>query len=193
MTGRRRFGAYRSSGRRPGGRFLTSAELDMAAAEVAKIAARRTIAIAGGYAMHLYGSDRLTMDLDVIARAPLPSLQHGNPLSFGGYVTMTPYGFPVDVILRADDFRTLYEDAVRTARWMSNVPIRVVKPEHLAAMKMAAGRPKDDLDLIFLLGRMDPAARARTRRVVRRFLGPYGAKDLELRFAEADWIRAREK
>ncbi|HEX4950151.1 MAG TPA: hypothetical protein VFZ34_26025, partial [Blastocatellia bacterium] len=56
-----------------------------AAQEVGKLAEQEEIAwaLAGGLAMHLYGSPRLTKDVDIIASNNL-SLTPQHPLTFGG-------------------------------------------------------------------------------------------------------------
>ena len=178
-------------------RFLSSEELDRAAREIVDLARGQQIAAAGGYAMQMYGSDRLTIDLDVLALDPIPTLPELGPLIFdgacGGYQTCAPSGPPVDVIIRTGDFAALYEEALRTAWEHPGAPIRVVCPAYLVAMKMEAGRPKDDLDLMFLLTQASDEERQGIRRIVRRFLGPYGTKDLATRLAEADWLEHRRR
>lgn len=173
-------------------RFLSSRELEDATREMAELSSV-PMAIAGGYAMQIYGSDRYTTDLDLLAlRAPadLPKLRD---LSFGGFATKTSLGTPVDIIVRDDDFKKLYRDAVRTARPAPGLPLRVVSAGHLIAMKMAAGRAKDDLDLDFLLPRMTAKELADAREVVVRHLGgAFAGRKFDARLAEARWRYSRD-
>ena len=70
------------------------------------------------------------------------------------------------------------------------VPVFVVGDEYLIAMKMVAGRPKDDADLEFLIadGGVD-LERART--VVSEHLGPNAVDELERYCDEVAWRRSR--
>ena len=87
-------------------------------AELAHVVGEREglrVAVAGGLAMILYGSPRLTKDVDVVSRGvpPAPAeLTRGEPLSFGGYTFGTPMGIDLDWIVRDDDYRALYEEAL---------------------------------------------------------------------------------
>ena len=175
-------------------RLLSTDELERGAEEISRIVAVGApprVAILGGYAMQIYGSDRLTGDLDVVAQSPITGLRPQRSLTFGGYATATPSGIPLDVIIRDDDYTPLYEAALETSRRVRGVPLHVVRPEHLAAIKMACGRGKDDLDLLFLLAHMGPKDRRTARKIAKQFLGPYAANDLDARVAEADWRRSR--
>jgi hypothetical protein len=174
----------------PRSTLLATADLDRGARELSQLARGVTrIAAVGGYAMQVYGSDRLTGDLDIISNDRIRALPKKKMLSFGGYSSTTPSGIPVDVILRSDAFEGLYDNALVTARKIAGIPILVVRPGHLAGMKMIAGRAKDDLDLLFLLARMNAAERRATRKLILRYLGEYAARDLDGRMAEADWSR----
>lgn len=141
--------------------------------------------------MQAYGSDRFTVDLDVVADSMLP-LPPGEPLTFGGHAThSSPSGLPVDVILRDDAMANLYDEALASAKRIPGIPIRVVRPEHLVAMKMEAGREKDDLDLGYLLLMLDEKDYTAARKVVVKHLGYYAGKELDARLAEAQWKRSR--
>src|SRR5215471_13184834 len=104
--------------------------------ETGLAALRRTVAVAerkgvawalvGGIAMHLYGSPRLTNDVDVIASAILP-LQPERQLGFGGERYRVKLGkrlVPVDWIVRNDTAKKFYESALAEAyKLRSGVPI----------------------------------------------------------------------
>ena len=176
-------------------RFLSIDDLDGAAREVLShaVAEGRLIAGAGGYAMQVYGSDRMTADLDVLSDGPLSALTCDRSLSFGGSSCRTSTGIPVDVIVRHDDYQALYDEALAGAQVVEDAPIRIVRPEHLAVIKLAAGRPKDESDLLFLAGVMTADEIDAAREFARRFLGRYGLDDLDSRIAEAAWLVERAK
>lgn len=109
-------------------------------------------AVAGGIAMHLYGSPRMTKDVDIIASNNL-SLTPQHRLSFGGSsytLTVGKYAVQVDWIVRSDGFQKYYRAALKNAIHLPN-GIRVVTPEWLVILKFKAGRQKDLDDIVFLL------------------------------------------
>jgi hypothetical protein len=125
-----------------------------AAQQVGELAAKEEIewALAGGLAMHLYGSPRLTKDVDIIA-SQLLSLTPQHPLSFGGsnYVLQIgKYEIPVDWIVRNDGYHKFYRAALKDAIKLPN-GLRVVTPEWLVILKFNAGLQKDLDDIVFLL------------------------------------------
>lgn len=147
-----------TSGRRARGRpgrgrerFPSSEELDDVVERLAGEAERRGIeaAVIDGYAMQWYGSPRLTRDVDFAALAPLPGFG-GRRLKIGGFRRPVEHGIMADWILRKDEVRGLYEDAIRNAV-DTGEGFRVATSEHLLAMKIVAGRPKDKLDAMYLL------------------------------------------
>jgi hypothetical protein len=149
------------------------------------------VALGGGFAMQAYGSDRLTQDVDLIA-TKLPSFAaDGDDLVFGGK-SVDVNGIPIDVIVRADDYADLYEEAVQKAKPKAGYAVKIITPEYLVAMKMVAGRPKDDLDLNYLLSsvKMDMTT---LKSVVQRFLGRYAVSDLASRIQEAKWMKKAGK
>ncbi len=174
-------------------RFLDPAALRDAALRIAAIAERQRIPVLliGGYAMQLYGSDRLTADVDFAASSMLRGLPAGEALSFGGKQTVAPNAVPLDLVIRDDDFAPLYDAAIRKPRRDRSLPgVPIVRAEYLAAMKMVAGRPKDeaDLDSLVLSGNLDiPAA----RKVIARFLGPYAAQEFDRIVEVAEWQRSK--
>lgn len=147
-------------------------------------------ALLGGLAMQLYGSSRLTADVD-IAAAKLPPKTKGRALSFGGVRTKASNGIEVDIIVRDDDWEELYEAACYHAVMIDG--LRVVTKEYLAVIKMAAGRPKDDIDAKFLLSLPGDQFDVREGyRIAKHFLGAYGAKDYRQLLAIAVWEKSQE-
>jgi len=74
-------------------------------------------AIAGGLAMHLYGSPRLTRDVDIIASHSL-SLTAEHRLVFGGdsyKLQVGKYEVQLDWIVRSDGYRKYYQAALKDA------------------------------------------------------------------------------
>lgn len=109
-------------------------------------------AVAGGLAMHLYGSPRLTKDVDIIASKHL-SLTAEHQLTFGGSSYTLPvgkYAVQVDWIVRNDGYRKYYVAALQEAIELPN-GLRVVTPEWLVILKLNPGRQKDYDDIVFLL------------------------------------------
>lgn len=125
-----------------------------AARQVGDLATQEEIewAVAGGMAMHLYGSPRLTKDVDIIASNHL-SLTPEHPLNFGGSsytLNVGRYAVQVDWIVRNDGFQKYYRAALKDAIRLPN-GLRVVTPEWLVILKFKAGRQKDLDDIVFLL------------------------------------------
>ncbi len=121
---------------------------------IVAIAERNDVAYAliGGIAMHLYGSPRLTKDVDVIASAVLP-LRAQKQLGFGGeryQVKIGKRAVPIDWIVRNDTARKFYESALANAYQSQSGP-SIVTPEWLIILKYIAGRFKDQQDAVYLL------------------------------------------
>ncbi len=113
-------------------------------------------ALVGGLAMNLYGSDRLTKDIDVIADKllPLPQNQIVGKLKQGGERFNAETGknvVAVDWIIRNDEFKLLFEEALKESVKINDVPI--LTPDWLVILKFIAGRFKDQEDAVFLLSR----------------------------------------
>lgn len=109
-------------------------------------------AVAGGLAMHFYGSPRLTKDVDIIASKHL-SLTPQHKLTFGGSsytLQIGKYTVQVDWIVRNDGYQKYYRAALKEALGLPN-GLRVVTPEWLVILKLNAGRQKDLDDIVFLL------------------------------------------
>ncbi len=143
--------------------------------------------IAGGFAMHVWGSSRMTGDLVVVAANDLG--YDGDPLVFGGVRTREE-SVPLDVIVRSDEWRALYESALAAAVHVEGMPLSVVTPEYLVAMKMVAGRSKDEGDVRYLV-LLEDFVEKRAENIVRRHLGPYAVKELRSTIAEARWRKSR--
>lgn len=170
-------------------KFLGPGEIQAAISESLKLAGRSKIVLAGGVAMQIYGSDRLTKDVDFIAKAVPPGILIEKRLSFGGASGKTPGGAAVCFIVRSDDYASLYREALNKSAKVEGYD--VVAPEYLAAMKLVAGRTKDEHDLMFLL--MAGAINlARARSIVKKHLGAYGLKDFDSRIDEAEWRKTRD-
>lgn len=137
--------------------------------------------------MQVWGSSRLTGDLDIIATNRLGYV--GDPLVFGGVRTKEG-DVPLDIIVREDEWKTLYMHALSDAQVVSGITPPVVTPEYLVAMKMVAGRPKDEVDVRFLVLSPD-LDRQQTEQIVRQHLGAYAVKELRAIIAEAEWRRSR--
>ena len=129
-----------------------------------------------------------TKDVDfAVPRASLPAIleilqQTGAevlPLTIGGvHARVAQQGIRTDFIDRSSeewgDLQPLYLDAIRAAEAQDDrfEGIPVAPPEHLVAMKLAAGTDKDERDAVRLLAKVQDLGVESTRDLVRRFLGP---------------------
>lgn len=173
-------------------KFLNPDAIEETVAEIAEIAQREGIetALVGGVAMAVYGSDRLTKDVDVACRDEiLPGMKKLKNLSFGGISAESSAGHPVDIIVRDDAYRSLYIAAIENAR-DEGLALPVVSPEYLAALKMAAARDKDVLDLetLLQLGVLDVA---KTRSIIKQYLGEYASREWDSLVSETEWKTSR--
>ena len=110
-------------------------------------------ALVGGLAMALYGGDRNTKDVDVIASKLLP-LENQGLLKQGGErysIKTKKKSVAVDWIIRNDEFKALFQEALKEAVKINGAPI--LTPEWLVILKFIAGRFKDQEDAVFLLSR----------------------------------------
>ena len=117
-----------------------------AARKIGEIAESENIkwALVGGIAMYLYGSARLTKDVDIIG-SNYVSLAANAPLTFGGnnyIIEVGKYKVAVDWIVRNDGYAKYYRAALAEAVVFPN-RIRLISPEWLVILKMFAGRQKD--------------------------------------------------
>lgn len=125
--------------------------------KVTEIAAAKDIdwALVGGLATALYGGDCKTKNIAIIADAPLP-LEKAGELRQGGarYLIKTNRkAVAVDWIIRKDEFKQLFAQALTEAVKINDVPI--LTPEWLVILKFIHGRFKDQEDAVFLLSRQD--------------------------------------
>lgn len=128
-------------------------------------------ALVGGLAMAIYGSDRTTKDIDIIADRLLP-LENQGLLRQGGerYVIQTnKKAVAVDWIIRKDEFKQLFQAALAESVRVTDVPI--LTPEWLVILKFIAGRFKDQEDAVFLLSRKGLVDRALIKE---KIVGHYG-------------------
>lgn len=176
---------------RPMPKRLPSTEELIKVANAAFIEADREgapYAVLGGLAMQLYGSDRLTKDVDLVSDRmidPCKPLTKDRPLSFGGTVFTTTYGIEIDWIVRSDEYQDLYEASLNSVRNVEGLP--TISMEYLAVMKFAAGRPKDYEDVMFLLVHPDIDLKE-ARNLAHRFLGGKFAVDqFNAAIDEAKW------
>jgi len=137
-----------------------------AAEKIGAIAAAEKIewALTGGLAMYLYGSPRLTKDVDIIASKNV-SLEANAPLTFGGNnytVEVGKYKVAVDWIVRNDGYAKYYRGALKEAVVFPN-GMRLVSPEWLVILKIFAGRQKDYDDAVFLLKEKDLVNRSKVK------------------------------
>lgn len=179
-----------SSGKKT--RFLDADEIERGIGEVARLATEQGVHVAliGGAALQLLGFDRLIKDIDFAADRMIDGLEEQGSLEFGGIKATTSSGVPVDLVIRDDKYRALYEAAVDNATRVEGVPVFVVSGEYLIAMKMVARSPKDDADLEFLIGD-GGVDLERARTVVSEHLGPYALDELERYCDEVAWRRSR--
>lgn len=142
-----------------------------AAEKIGEIAETENVewALVGGVAMYLYGSPRLTKDVDIIASDYI-SLKANAPLTFGGNnytVEVGKYKVAVDWIVRSDGYAKYYRKALEEAVIFPN-GMRLISPEWLLILKMFAGRQKDYDDAVFLLKEKDLVNRSKVKEIIIR-------------------------
>ena len=131
-------------------------------------------AVCGGIAMAIYGSPRLTKDVDIIAskRLPLAKERIVGHLKQGGehfIVETETRQVPIDWILRNDDFKAFYREALEDAVLIDGIPI--LTPEWLVILKFIAGRFKDQEDAVYLLREKDLVNRDKIRELITKVFG----------------------
>ena len=131
-------------------------------------------AVCGGIAMAIYGSPRLTKDVDIIAskRLPLEKERIIGHLKQGGehfIVETATREVPIDWILRNDDFKACYRAALKDAVMIDKIPI--LTPEWLVILKFIAGRFKDQEDAVYLLREKDLVNRDKIRELITKVFG----------------------
>jgi hypothetical protein len=135
---------------------------------VGKLAEENSIewALAGGLAVILYGSDRLTKDVDIIAEKKLPLKSEGILVQGGErYIIKTEKRIvAVDWITRKDEAKRFYQQALKDAVLIQETPI--LTPEWLVILKYIAGRFKDQEDGVFLLSVKGLVDRRKIKRMI---------------------------
>lgn len=176
-------------------RLYTFAELQEAIEWVNELAeaAQVKVALGGGLAMQLYGSDRLTSDVDIIAERDVPGMEEIGRLSFGGQKARGKGGVPTDIIVREDEVAPLYEDALQASHRVEGMVVRVVQPEFLAVMKLWAGREDKDIPDVKFLIREELIDLPLTRKLMKKYLGIYAVKDFDSLVREVAWQASEEK
>lgn len=174
-------------------RFIGPEAIESAIRHVVKVSAGGRVALVGGAAMQVYGSPRMTQDIDVVAESVPPKVKTYGPLTFGGEKLRAPNGVDVDVIVRDDDYADLYQEALENSIRVSGVDAPVVRPEYLAAMKMATGRHgKDDTDLEYLIG-SGVVDVGWARVIINRHLGTYAAQEFDSTVEIVMWKKSTGK
>lgn len=182
----------------PGPRFIDPAQIDEVLRLMKGVAGEKGVsfALVGGVAMQAYGSDRLTLDVDFVGSetlGPQKVFEIVRPLTFGGLSYKAPNGVGVDLIVRNDAYRALYEEALRNA---TSTPdgTPVVRAEYLAVLKFVSARDKDLLDLSYLLTAPSVLDREKAKDIVFRLLGGQFAVDVWNKTADQlIWKARREK
>jgi hypothetical protein len=140
-----------------------------AARKIGEIADAENVewAVAGGLAMYLYGSPRLTKDVDIIG-SNYVSLEARAPLTLGGnnyVIEVGKYKVAVDWIVRNDGYAKYYRAALADAVAFPN-GIRLISPEWLVILKMFAGRQKGFDDAVFLLKEKGLVDRSKVKEII---------------------------
>jgi len=179
--------------RKSSGKYLSTGQINKATKLLADHwRAGGRIALIGGAALHFYGSDRFTKDVDFIANDTMPAdtsseLSLVSSLSFGGKRYMAPGRIPVDVIVREDHSAALYEEALDRAE-PTDEGFLIVTPEYLAAMKFNAMRPKDELDLLWMLAEKKLVDVKKVEDIILRHCGGHrAAREFRQMVSESAW------
>lgn len=135
---------------------------------VGKLADENNIdwALAGGLAVILYGSDRLTKGVDIIASKKIPLESEGTLVQGGERYTVktSKKTVVVDWITRSDEAKKFYERALQDAVMIQETPI--LTPEWLVILKHIARRFKDQEDGVFLLRQKDLVDRNKVKKMI---------------------------
>lgn len=149
-------------------------------------------ALGGGLAMQLYGSPRLTKDIDFISTSMIakpPGFSARRKIGFGGTAFSSPDGIELDWIVRDDEYAAFYREALERAMPTAE-GFLIVRPEYLSVMKLAAGQPKHYEDLMFLLN-LRGIDFKKAHNIAYKHLGRFGADQFEAAVEEARY-RARK-
>lgn len=148
-------------------------------------------ALIGGVALAIYGIERFTKDADLAvsvaqsgAAEKLLADADPRPLRIGGVSVASSSGVRIDLIDHRFKYRALFEEAIAAAvaegptASLGERTIPVVPLVYLIALKLAAGRPRDESDLEAILRQRDLDYR-RAREVVAKHLGDFAARYLD--------------
>lgn len=158
-------------------RFIDPGQIEDSIVLIKKMAAEQGFhaILIGGVALQAYGSPKFTKDIDfALDQAPedLGTLRKNKPISFGGARYASPSGASIDLIVRNDEYAKLYEDAITNAiQTPGGTPIATA--EHLAIMKLAAGREHDILALKWMIRQPDLLDIKKARALAYRFMGRF--------------------
>jgi hypothetical protein len=144
----------------------------------------------GEIALSYYGLERHTKDIDFAVtiqttqKAERILLQNDlKPLRIGGVSFATSSGVRVGLIDRRVEYQDLFDEMLQAAKQSPQLKlgdrlIPVAPLPYLIACKLIADRPQDEVDLRFLLS-LPTLEYAKTRELVQRFLGRFGAQYLD--------------
>ncbi|MBI2376404.1 MAG: nucleotidyl transferase AbiEii/AbiGii toxin family protein [Deltaproteobacteria bacterium] len=149
-------------------------------------------ALIGGVALAFHGVERFTKDADfavTLAQTDGAAVVFADsdprPLRVGGISVLTKSGVRVDLVDRRHELQPLFEEAIAAANRkgsprarIGELEIPVVPVSYLVAMKLAAGRARDEWDVDQLL-RLPTVDYGATRELVKRFLGAFAARYLD--------------
>jgi len=171
--------------------FPSSRQLERATHEIADLAREEGIRIAliGGRALQLRGSERLTKDLDFVADRMLdapPSPVEGK-ITFGeGYKFKSSGSVEIDFIVRHDEYPFLYRDALDVAGYDRDRGYYIVPLPYIAAMKLNTGRLKDEYDLKAML-LADALDTEKTRSLIKKHMHREDVQDFDALVMETNW------
>ncbi|MCC7380885.1 MAG: hypothetical protein IT384_03595 [Deltaproteobacteria bacterium] len=164
------------------------------AAAAALDAIGQPFALIGGLALDAWGIPRATKDADLAvpvgAAEPAAERISGpntevRPLRIGGVGLREPArDLRIDLIDRRFHFAPLFAEAIQEAKdanrraRVGEREIPLVSLEHLLAMKLVSGSPKDDIDARRIVG-LERLVYARARSIVERHLGAASANRLD--------------
>lgn len=179
-------------------KFLGPEQISAALDEVSHLArdGGASIALIGGVALQLYGSDRLTRDIDFVGDMEFPGLADEKPLSIGGFQGKTSTGTPVDILI-GGDYRSLRESTLNMSKYEPELGVRVADAEHIMVLKLVAGRGKDEEDIKTILrlnleteGVLDLGE---VRSIIKLHLGLFAVGDFNAFVDEVAWREKHDK
>jgi hypothetical protein len=174
-------------------KFLDAKQIEETISEVVSLTSKSgvNVALVGGVALQLYGSDRFTKDVDFVGDGEFDGLNDVGRISLGGWKGFTSKGVRVDVLV-SGEFEGLYENVLAGARYEPDLGVKVARAEHIMAMKLVAGRGKDEEDIRIML-RLRQIDLTEARRFIRQNLGQYAVKEFDSFVDEVEWRRSRDE